>query len=173
MITELIYCESDWKYVNEKTDKIIIHYNVKNWPKLPKNLKELYCNYNRVEYLPELPSKLITLYCHNNLLRELPELPNILNYLDCSSNLLTNITDISLNLKVLHCYNNPLERLPNGITKSFVNDLYRYSEYFKQNVIKWINNEPSHYDLLKIYLTKEQKNYFNREFKLKRIINEC
>ena len=62
-------------------------------PKLPKNLKFLYCNNNELTSLPKLPKTLEFLECTDNKLSFLPEIPKSLNHLDFRYNNLTIFPD--------------------------------------------------------------------------------
>ena len=53
---------------------------------------------------------------------------------------------------------NPLEKLPEGITKDLLDQ--NDEQWIKKNVIKWLNNDPSCYELIENYLTDIQIEYF-------------
>jgi Leucine-rich repeat (LRR) protein len=80
-------------------------------PLLPRNLKELYCGWNKLTRLPNLPKGLQYLNCGWNQLTSLPNLPN-LQRLDCSDNKLTSLPNLP-NLQRLDCSNNKLTSLSN------------------------------------------------------------
>ena len=154
----VISSDEDWSKYNTTVNRLIIKYGIKKWPTLFQNLKDLFCSNNQISELTKLPNSLIELSCNNNSLTKLPELPNKLKYLACINNKLTEIPKLPKTLKRLYCENNPLERLPNGITEYLLS--YNDTEWIKENVIKWLVNEPSHYQIVKKYLTDVQRKSF-------------
>jgi Leucine-rich repeat (LRR) protein len=85
--------------------------NLTSLPRLPGNLKELYCDNNKLTSLPRLPDSLTYLYCSDNELTSLPTLPDGLKYLNCEYNKLTTVPKLPNSLKELYC-NDSLVRLP-------------------------------------------------------------
>lgn len=109
-----------------------------------KNLKELYCGFNKLTSLPNtLPESLEILHCSYNKLTSLPDLKNLKNLtklycsknqltslsttlpqgveeLICSENQLTSLPDLSRlkSLKELKCSDNQLNSLPNTLPES-------------------------------------------------------
>ena len=134
-------------YLNSLSEDIVtLSIDGKNITKLPdltrfKNLKELYCEFNKLSSLPTtLPQSLEVLYCSgnkltslpnltrfknlkevyftDNKLKSLPTLPQSLEKLYCSSNQLSSLPDLPQNLKVLECCNNQLNSLPNTLPQN-------------------------------------------------------
>jgi Leucine-rich repeat (LRR) protein len=62
--------------------------------------------------MPPLPRILRVLYCDGNRLTELGKLPNGLKRLDCERNRLTELGELPRSLETLFCYENPLTELP-------------------------------------------------------------
>jgi Leucine-rich repeat (LRR) protein len=96
--------------------KTIIYLNCSNnelteLPELP-NLREFWCQINKLTKLPKLSNNLIQLYCNDNELKELPELPDSLTHLNCGSNELTTLPKLGKNLEYLFAFNNKLTFLP-------------------------------------------------------------
>jgi len=82
-------------------------------PKVFKDIKELYCDHNKLEELPDdLPDNLKVLSCHNNNIKTLPRLPDNLKELSCHNNNIKTLPRLPDNLKVLRCGDNNLETLP-------------------------------------------------------------
>jgi len=133
-----LYSDEDLNKINDSVEELYIDYKIKNWPKLPKKLKFLYCSDNNITNLPtELSKSLLSIYCSDNKLKELPDITN------------TNIDEFFF-------YNNPLKYLPNGITKSML-DENNSENFINRKALKWIINKPEHYNLLKEYLSEEDK----------------
>jgi len=173
--------DDDFNKINHNTHEIIVNYDIKNWPelpnhitglncnccnitslpnKLPTSLKELFCYDNKLTTLPELPNNLVMLSCHMNNLTELPILPNSLQKLYCDDNNLKELPTLPKNLKDCEFYNNPLEKLPKGMTKDLLNQ--NRQEWITDNVIKWLINDPSCFDLIRGYLTMQQINLYKK-----------
>ena len=90
---------------------------------LPESLEILHCSYNTLTSLPDLKNlkNLKRLYCSNNQLTSLPNpLPQGLEELICSDNQLTSLPDLKnlKNLKELNCSDNQLISLPNTLPES-------------------------------------------------------
>lgn len=90
---------------------------------LPESLEILHCSYNKLTSLPDLTrlKNLKKLYCSKNQLSSLPTtLPQGLEELICSDNQLTSLPDLSRlkNLKELNCADNQLNSLPNTLPES-------------------------------------------------------
>ena len=81
-------------------------------PKLPNNLKKLYCHNNKLTSLPTLPNSLRVLEFYKNQLTSLPTLPNSLESLVCSRNKLTSLPTLPNSLESLECSENQLTSLP-------------------------------------------------------------
>jgi len=158
----IISLDSDkhWYKVVNGVTQIKFLYNVKNWPKLPSTLKSLYVLNQGVETLPELPEKLIWLFCRNNKIKKLPELPKKIEKIYCDNNQLKELPTLPKSLIFIQFYNNPIEKLPNGMTKELLK-LQDYN-FIKENVVKWITNKSSDYNLLKEYLTEAQRKHFEK-----------
>ena len=86
--------------------------NLTTLPKLPDNLKVLYCGFNKLKTLPALPNSLEELYCFKNKLTNLPALPNTLRVLKCDYNELVTLPKLPNSLVELHCNHNKLFTLP-------------------------------------------------------------
>jgi Leucine-rich repeat (LRR) protein len=102
-----------WVTANN-VDKVLSFYNLKltKLPKIPDNLKKLYCDNNKLTSLPTLPNGLEILYCDINKLTSLPTLPNTLKNLHCSHNKLTSLPTLPNGLENLYCSHNKLTSLP-------------------------------------------------------------
>ena len=177
-----IRSENDWNLVNDSTTKITIDYYCDKLHKLPNSLQELNCennqltelsllpnslqklflDNNQLKELPILPDSLQYLFCSINKLTELPKLPNLLQKLDCDNNKIKKLPNLPNSLQYLYCCHNPLEALPQGITKEYLkgNQIY----WIKENAYKWIINKPEHYNLLKEYLSEEEKEKLEKEY---------
>lgn len=94
-------------YVLDLTDT-----NLKELPKLSKELKKLYCFDNKIEELPELPNSLNELRCGRNKLEVLPKLPDTLELLSCPENKLEYLPKLPNTLIKLLCHQNKLKELP-------------------------------------------------------------
>ena len=81
-------------------------------PTLPDSLKVLFCDHNELTILPRLPDNLKILKCNKNKLKTLPILPNSLKKLDCGKNKLTSLPKLPENLEILYCGDNELTSLP-------------------------------------------------------------
>ena len=166
-VTDLMfyYVPSKWPKIPDHIKEIIICWkkdilNFENL-ELPKELREFECDHCDLEKLPELPKKFMKLRCHYNQLTKLPKLPRSLKKLECQYNKLTEIPDLPKDIKKCFFYDNPLERLPKGISKELLRENYYVSkDWFKDNMVKWLINEPNDYDLLKEYLTETQRKTF-------------
>jgi Leucine-rich repeat (LRR) protein len=93
-----------------------------------KNLKELYCSYNKLTSLPTtLPQTIEILYCSKNKLTSLPDLTRFKNLkkLYCSDNQLSSLpTTLPQSLKILYCSNNQLNSLPDLTRLKNLEELY-------------------------------------------------
>ena len=125
-------------------------------PKLPPTLEELYCDNNVISRLPELPDSLKILSCYNNKLNKLSDLPEKLTNLYCENNNLKELPDLPESLKILHCYNNPLKKLPKGINNRLL-EQNNNNGWINENAYKWIIKQPNNYNILKDYLSNEEK----------------
>jgi len=172
--------ESEWSNADENTKKISILYNtttlpelpenleilichskgIEKLPTLPKTLKELHCQNNNLERLPELPESLRVLNSSYNQLIELPKLPNGLNNLNIRDNNIKNLTKLPKKLYICRIGNNPLERLPEGMSKNLL--YFNDNDWIKENIFKWLKNEPSCYYIIKDFLTDIQQKYFEK-----------
>ncbi len=83
-------------------------------PTLPINLRELYCNNNKLIELPSFDSlpNLYYINCNNNKLTSLCLLPKSLEVLTCEINELTHLPTLPNTLKKLICCCNKLIELP-------------------------------------------------------------
>ena len=108
-------------YLNSLSeDRITLSVNSRDITVLPdltrfKNLKELYCSFNKLSSLPTLPESLEILYCSYNQLTSLPDLTRLKNLkiLHCNYNQLTSLpTTLSQSLKTLYCTDNQITALP-------------------------------------------------------------
>ena len=163
--TQYLYCDDDWKYINDSTRRIVITYDIGKLPELPKNIYYLDCTDCNLTELPTLPQKLEYLICNNNHLSKLPELPETLIHLDCRNNNLTELPKLPKELLTLYFSYNTLEKLPKGISKELLKHiLLNPSEntFIKSYALKWIINEPSDYKLLKDCLSDKDKEELNK-----------
>jgi Leucine-rich repeat (LRR) protein len=92
---------------------------------LPESLEILHCSFNKLTSLPDLINlkNLKKLYCSKNQLTSLPDtLPQVLEELICSDNQLTSLPNLSnlTQLKELNCSDNKLDSLPNSLPQSLV-----------------------------------------------------
>lgn len=129
-------------WLNERINMTAINienYNLKTLPDLSgfKNLINLNCSFNKLEYLPEnLPDSLEFINCQMNNLKELPKkLPKSLKILKCSYNFITKLPDnLPKSLTVLICVKNQLKELPIHFPHSieqvnFKKNTYLYKDY--------------------------------------------
>lgn len=86
---------------------------------LPKTLKILQCDENRLVYLPPLPETLRELICNNNQLTILPDLPLNMIDIQCQNNQLSVLPELPPKLETLMCFDNQLTELP-ALPKSII-----------------------------------------------------
>jgi len=87
--------------------------NLREIPKLPRNLIELKCSNNYLTWLPRLPNTLKRLVCDGNPIEIIPELPNNLEYLNCSSTQVKKLPKLPNTLINILCSHTKLETIPN------------------------------------------------------------
>lgn len=94
--------------------------NIEEITKLPIDLVELYCSFNKLIKLPNtMPYNLTILQCFYNCLTSLPNiLPNNLRILGCYNNKLTHISYLPDSLVELDCSNNKIVSLPDKLPSS-------------------------------------------------------
>ena len=153
--------EYDWNRINNTIETLHISYTTNTLHKLPKSLKRLYCSFVELTELPTLPDNLEVLACNDNKLTRLPELPKTLISLYCNNNLLTELPTLPKTLKYFEIHNNSLEKLPEGITEKLLLKINN-KNWIKENALKWIINKPIDYNILKDYLSEEDKKELNK-----------
>ena len=79
--------------------------NLTSLPKLPYDLKALYCWSNQLNRLPKLPQGLLQLYVCRNQITRIHVLPPDLQYLNCEYNLLTSLPVIPKSVNYLRFHN--------------------------------------------------------------------
>jgi Leucine-rich repeat (LRR) protein len=68
---------------------------LKQLPKLPPSLQEIYCGKNQIEKLPDdLPQDCYILHCHHNQITSLPKLPPMFEVLYIIDNPIYNMFDL-------------------------------------------------------------------------------
>ena len=107
-------------YLNSLSEDILtLSIDDRNITSLPdltrfKNLKELYCDFNKLTSLPNtLPQTLEILFCSGNKLTSLPDLPQNLKELYLTGNELSSLPTLPQTLEKLYCSDNKLTYLPN------------------------------------------------------------
>ena len=142
----------------------IVNNNIEYLPELPNSLRYLFCWNNSIKEIIKLPESLIEFNCSKNKLTKLPELPNKLELLGCSNNNLTELPDFPKTLKYVYIGENPLNKLPNGISEETIKQQFKANKkWFNDNVITWIINKPTDYNILKDYLSEENKEKLENE----------
>jgi hypothetical protein len=123
-------------------------------PTLPKSLEILHCGNNTLTCLPTLPQSLEILYCYNNKLTCLPTLPQSLELLNCYNNILTSFPTLPQKLKKIHCSNNKLTCLP------ILPENLQIFHYFNNPIYNILDNTNSN-TLIKIKLNIKILNNFH------------